>query len=546
MAPLNATTDRGLALTPIQRWTIRAATLVVFAITWIFRWLTVDFANDHFVHLSRARQILIGELPVRDFFDPGLPLHYYASAAALAMFGQSLLGEALLTITFVALGAALTFYLSARASRSAVVGVLAAIIVVAVFPRLYNYPKVYLYPLALVCVWGYAAERTTRALVGLACVTVLALLFRFDHGLYVGASSVVVLVLANRERIRTVPATVIRFAAISALLLLPFLLFVLITADIRSYLSDAISKGSSVAGARFLLLPVSFEEGVLTAGNALAWLYYLTIIVPIAALVMLLVQMRRSSVSYFDAATIGTAIVMCLVIDQTLIRESPDSRLPDVAGPTMVVAAWMTGAIVRWRSAPARFALAVFWMGTLWAATTFGETGERISATGIPAGRAAVAERLGRVNAWMEMRPIDYYAPGDSTGVRALTRYVLECTRPGDRILAGSFEPQIFFYAERAFAGGQVYLKGGWHDSSEAQELTIARLKRQRVPLVIINAATEAEVQSRFPLVYQYVQNNYREATRGNFGGGPDYAVFVKQDLPPRSTEPHVGLPCYR
>jgi hypothetical protein len=146
----------------------------------------------------------------------------------------------------------------------------------------------------------------------------------------------------------------------------------------------------------------------------------------------------------------------------------------------------------------------------------------------------------------MEMRPIDFYAPSDNTGVRALTRYVFECTRPGDRILAGSFEPQIFFYAERAFAGGQVYLKGGWHDSQEAQELTIERLRRQRVPLVLISAPTEAEVESRFPLVYRYVRDNYREAARDNFGGGADYVVFVKRDLIPRGTDPSLGLPCYR
>jgi hypothetical protein len=533
-------------LTPVQRWTIRVATLVVFAITWAFRWLTIDFANDHFVHLSRARQILLGELPVRDFFDPGLPLHYYASAAALAVFGQTLLGEALLTITLVALGVALTFYLAAHSSRSVVVGVLAAVVAIAVFPRLYNYPKIFLYPLALVCLWRYAAGRTTGALVALAGVTVLALLFRFDHGLYIGLSSVVVVVLANLERIRTVPAVLIRFAAIAALLLLPFVLFVLITADVRPYLSDAISKGSSVAGARFLFLPVSLSAGAMTAGNALAWLYYLTIIVPVAALLVLLVQWRRGSLSPFDAAIIGSAIVMCLVIDQTLIRESPDSRLPDVAGPTMVLAAWMTGVIVRARSAAARVAMVIFWAGTLWAATTFGETGERLTTTSLPAGPAATVERFRQVSVWMRMRPIEYYAPGGSLGIRALTRYVLECTRPSDRILAGSFEPQIFFYAERAFAGGQVYLKGGWHESPADQRLTITRMQHQRVPLVIINAATEAEVQGRFPLVYQYVQDNYREAARANFGGGPDYAVFVKRELTPRGTYPSLGIPCYR
>ena len=211
MAPLTPTLDRIPAQTPVQRWAVRVATAIAFAATWIFRWLTIDFANDHFVHLSRARQILLGELPVRDFFDPGLPLHYYASAAALTISGQNLLGEAVLTVTLIALGAALTFYLAARSSRSLMLATVATVVAVAMFPRLYNYPKVFLYPLALACVWHYATRRTTVALAALAGMTAIAALFRLDHGFYIGASAAVGLVLANRDRIRAIPAVAVRF-----------------------------------------------------------------------------------------------------------------------------------------------------------------------------------------------------------------------------------------------------------------------------------------------------------------------------------------------
>ena len=265
-------------------------TLLVFATTWIFRWLTIDFTNDHFVHLSRARQILLGELPVRDFFDPGLPLHYYASAAALMASGNNLLGEAILTVTLVSVGAALTFYLAARSSRSVLVALFATVVAIVMFPRLYNYPKVFLYPLALVCVSAYAVRRSTPALVALAGVTVLALLFRFDHGLYIGVGVAVALVLAHLIRIRTVPSTFVRVAATAAALLLPFLVFVQATAGIGPYLSEALGKGASVAGARLLLMPFSINPGVLTEGNAIAWLDDLTLLAPIAALLVLLIN----------------------------------------------------------------------------------------------------------------------------------------------------------------------------------------------------------------------------------------------------------------
>jgi len=64
-------------------------------------------------------------------------------------------------------------------------------------------------------------------------------------------------------------------------------------------------------------------------------------------------------------------------------------------------------------------------------------------------------------------------------------------------------------------------------------------------PIVLINMATEPEVRG-FSLVYEYIQDNYREAARQNFGSGPDYAVLVKKDLPLRGTDPSLGLPCYR
>jgi hypothetical protein len=528
---------------------VRAATLAVFAFTWIFRWLAIDFTNDHFVHLSRGRQILLGELPVRDFFDPGTPLLSFASAAALAVSGHNLLGEAVLTITLVALGAALTFSVAARTSRSVLLALLATFIAVVLFPRLYNYPKVFLYPLALASVWYYANRRTTAALILLGVVTAIATLLRLDHGLYIATAVTVALVLANLGQLRMLPAAFARVAAAGAALVLPFFIFVQLTVGIPSFLADTRAQQASVASARVLALPFTATAGVLNPANAMAWLYYATVLLPVVSLVILLLRWRRGKLEPAERITIAAAIVVCLIIQQTLMRGSPDSRLPDVAGPTVVLAAWVTATVVRAAQGRTRLvagvAVSLLWLATLWSATTFGETGERLVASGIPAGLASTAERFRQVSQWMQMRPIDYYAPPDSTGVRALTRYVLECTRPADRILAGSFEPQIFFYAERAFAGGLPYLKGGWHQSREAQELTVERMRRQRVPLILINLATDAEVRG-FSIVYQYIQDNYREAVRTNFGDGPDYAVFVKRDLTPRGTYASFDLPCYR
>jgi hypothetical protein len=72
------------------------------------------FPNDHFMHLARAQQMLLGDWPIRDFFDPGLPLSYVISAVPQAVFGHTLLVEAVLVFGCFAVAAALTHWIIAR------------------------------------------------------------------------------------------------------------------------------------------------------------------------------------------------------------------------------------------------------------------------------------------------------------------------------------------------------------------------------------------------------------------------------------------------
>ena len=158
--------------------------LGVFAGVFLFRWLTVEFTNDHFVHLSRARQILLGDVPIRDFFEQ-LFLQTYLSSAFQLVFGYNLFGEALLTISLVAFGTMLVFHLSARLSGSRWLATGAALLTVLAYPRLYSYPKVFLYVAAIGLAWLYA-QRGTRVHVSLmAALTAVAFLLRHDHGVYI-------------------------------------------------------------------------------------------------------------------------------------------------------------------------------------------------------------------------------------------------------------------------------------------------------------------------------------------------------------------------
>ena len=98
----------------------RRSVHVVLSVLWgvacfAYRYLAFrGFPNDHFMHLARAQQMLLGEWPIRDFFDPGLPLSYVLSAIPQSIFGQTLFVEVMLVFGCFALAAALTHLILVR------------------------------------------------------------------------------------------------------------------------------------------------------------------------------------------------------------------------------------------------------------------------------------------------------------------------------------------------------------------------------------------------------------------------------------------------
>ena len=221
--------------------------LGVFAGAFLFRWLTVEFTNDHFVHLSRARQILLGDVPIRDFFDLGMFLQYYLSSAAQLVFGDNLFGEALLTISLVAFGTMLVFHLSAQLSGSRWLAAGATLLTVLAFPRLYNYPKVFLYVSAIGLVWLYT-HRGSRLHVSLmAALTAVAFLLRHDHGVYIAGMMVCFLGLREWGGAQLWRRLAL-YAGVTAGLVLPYLVFVQMTTGLVSFVGGSRQQALAARG----------------------------------------------------------------------------------------------------------------------------------------------------------------------------------------------------------------------------------------------------------------------------------------------------------
>src|SRR4026209_950907 len=102
-------------------------TVAVGVLAFGFRLVTLrDLSNDHYMHLAWAQQLLFGELPGRDFVDPGMPLTYTLSA----MFqhrSPGRCGEGVLTCVRLAVAASAAFLVVAELTGSIAFGVAATL-----------------------------------------------------------------------------------------------------------------------------------------------------------------------------------------------------------------------------------------------------------------------------------------------------------------------------------------------------------------------------------------------------------------------------------
>jgi len=220
----------------MKRFAIGALALALSTVA--YRYLSfTDFSNDHFVHLSVAQQITMGDLPVRDFVERGLPLMPLISAAGQALFGEGLRSELWVIATAYGIAAALTYVVALQMSGSATIAALTALLPVAVYPVTYSYPKL-LAP-ALGCAvagWYCAREDNLRAELMSVAVAV-AFLLRHDLGVFLGVSTIAMMLAYHGVSSLTFVA-VARVVGIAVLIVAPYLIWVQVFEGLGTYVRE--------------------------------------------------------------------------------------------------------------------------------------------------------------------------------------------------------------------------------------------------------------------------------------------------------------------
>lgn len=560
--------------------------VAIFGLVWLLRFNDpggsfAGLTDDHLFYLIRGWQILFGDLPARDFVDHGAPLYYYVAAGVQTVVGRGTFSEVLFSSAMLGLSASLIFWLSARASGSMLVGLVGATFFVCLDPRFYNYPKFLTYLAAIPLLWKFADAPGERPRLWLAVVTVVSFLFRHDHGAFIAVSVAVLLV-----QLRHIPwMERLKHAVVYGLLVLamlaPYLVFIQRNGGIMAYFEQASAWAERDRGRAPMVFPGLFEnpDGVadetqtatgvsrvvwVLRDNMVAWIFYTEIALPFFALFVLWMSSDGGRPGWQHArAKLATVAILAIMLDAYFLRSPLEARLADPSVPLAILLSWLVVAVprlvvagrslspaaqaspwlVRGLVAIGAAAIAFILLGTLsrdfYDRLDGASMAERV---GKPPERALQIAR--QLQAEWDLRT--WEARADRPDLITLSMYVNACTAPADRVLVQGYLPQVLALAKRAFAGGHADLRPGFFDTESAQRLTLDRLRRQSVPIMLLDAEQSLDnFRSSFPLIAAYIDEQYQVAGTHEFDERFGISLFVRKDLTPRSTWEPLGWPCY-
>lgn len=518
--------------------------MIIFALVASLRFLSLTgFPDDHYVHLAGAQQMLRGEWPSRDFVDLGAPLTYGMSAAAQAVFGERQLTEALLMAFAFGLGAVLTLRAGVVLTGSVILGVAAALLELLVYPRTYSYPKMVLYAAAALAFLWYAYRPSRPRIIGLAALAACAALVRHDHGLYIGIASVAAVALSPlpSDRFKGGMSVAILAAAV-VVFMLPYLIYLQTVDGVVTHLQR---------GAAFAALEVPRQRlSIAGLSSSDAWLLAAVWAAPIAAIAVLAVPLlRRREGAWEVVRRVAPIVVLAVVANAGLIRDSLDVRLPDAIVAPVLLMVWLVYQAWRMPLRPlgiaARVVAIVAMLVTMRYAAVMGHFAEQLDRANVLAGLDRVPGHLVSLVRDMDRPWAGRLVPSSVAGeLRPFFDYVPRCIPPDQRLLVAAWLPEIVVLSQRAFAGGQIWFMPGALNTPADHALVMRRLEGEHVPVVIYRRPAYDDLALEFPELHAYISGRFADVASWSLGGSDEvHLLMATKDA--TGTDAKTGWPCF-
>ena len=292
--------------------------------------------------------------------------------------------------------------------------------------------------------------------------------------------------------------------------------------------------------------------GAFTASNADPWLRRVAWSVVLASLICVLWPTLRHTVDRPEvpgpaiAATAAMGALACFVF----LRNPGAFRLPDASVPVAVLGSWLLTTLPRLvRERPVSVRVGVGALMTVvitlsaLSVAVVGSVREQVMVTGVPEGPSGISTRWRDLSRTLVGLP-DSLAGIDETLATA-AGYLKRCTRPSDRLLVAANLPEVYYFARRRFAAGQMVFFGGFYTTDDAQREAIDRWSRQQVPIALTPSGEvfTTEFESDYPLLATYLRGRYQRAGSLTIERGTVVDIWVdrRQAL---ARDRDTGLPC--
>jgi hypothetical protein len=546
--------------------------------------LTVDYQlfDTNYYTLWEATALLDGDHPYGDFYEWGVPLQAALSVVAQIVAGHRLIGEFVLAWLFIAASVAIAVRIALHLSQSVAATsatMVLAVVVLAATP-IYHYPKLFLYTAAVPLAWWYMQRASMARAAVFGAATAVAFLFRHDHAVYIAALALctfaaVHLVDRSHRSVRAFVRDGAVYAVAATLVVAPWAVMVQRGEGLPQYVRSRAEFFQNQSGKTFVWSALArmsparavrpdpeSSSGLPTRSEAEAWLYQVTLLVPLLLLVSAARELRtRSGTDVTREVTI--AAVFLLIMESRALREpsyfvvvAPITaalaarlvarRRPDTSAPRDATRRrWDAGSRLLFRAVVASMLLL-----TSIAALGYVRESELLRP------REAVRRLRQARHALTAVPPIDGYLPRDQAlridratfsasdagdKIPLMLRYVHDCTRTGDRILVtGSTPFQVGYYAERPVAGGHLFWHSGWRSDAVHEMESLALLKAHRVPFAVSTTDPVLQDFRQYPHIRDYLTAHYREVPES---GG---LLLIERHTTPTGRFGAVGFPCFR
>lgn len=289
--------------------------------------------------------------------------------------------------------------------------------------------------------------------------------------------------------------------------------------------------------------PVRILEGLDAASASAALLFFAFLAIgAMTALQLLRASAADAPLGSWERVKIAAVLLVGIVTFVGFVREALEARIADAVVAPVVLGAWL---IARWlrASPPVTWRRAV---RVVVVAAVLVLVGRSVAIAGAVRARLDPAESYAAT--WRQLvtsPPFDAWPAGGSARYR-IVRYVRECTGPREPLLVLWFAPELYYYADRPFAGRLGAYMDGYYTSESNQTQNLAALQRDRPAVAIMEAGREQTDLAGHPSALTYLATHYRQVGELPASDGSLLRVFGRTDREAVSSQPDLGWPCYR